>query len=118
MKRLLSGVIVKRARLVRSLPPVGEILGGSLFERRHRCGNPTCHCAKDEGHLTVYLGVRLPSGKIEQLSLIPTLVPLAQKWAGNYKRLVKIINEISSINRQWLREERRRAPRRSAARRR
>ena len=104
--KLLNGRFARRrARLLRSLPPLEEILGGSLFERRRRCGNPSCHCAKEDGHPTVYLGVRLPSGRIEQLSLISERVPLAKKWAANYKRLLKIIDEISSINRQWFRKE-------------
>lgn len=106
MKALSAGFARKLARLLRSLPPMEEILGGSLFERRRRCGNPCCHCAKEEGHLTVYLGVRLPSGRIEQLSLIPELIPQAQQWVANHKKLFDIIDEISAINRQRLRQER------------
>jgi len=108
MKKLTDGSARRHARLLRSLPPLGEILGGSLFERRRRCGNPSCHCAREEGHSTVYLGVRTASGRIEQLSLIPELVPLAKQWAANYKRLLKIIDTISSNNRQMFRQARKR----------
>ncbi len=31
-----------------SLPP--EALPGSLSQSRYRCGKPTCHCVRDEGH--------------------------------------------------------------------
>jgi len=117
MKPGIRRFALMRARLARSVPPMKEILGGSLFERHRRCGNPSCHCAKEEGHPTVYLGVRLASGKIEQLSLMPALIPLAKKWSANYKRLIKIIDEISSINREWLREERQMGKRTAARRR-
>ena len=88
-----------------SMPPLAEILGGSLFERRRRCGNPYCHCSEDEGHLTVYLGVRLASGKIEQISIRQELAPLAKKWVANYKQLMKIIDAISEKNRQHFRRD-------------
>jgi hypothetical protein len=31
-----------------SLPP--EALPGSLSQSHYRCGKPTCHCVRDEGH--------------------------------------------------------------------
>jgi hypothetical protein len=106
MKPTSRKVLKQRARLVRTLPPLEEILRGSFFERRRRCGTPSCHCAEGEGHSTFYLSVLRPSGTIEQLSLPPELAPTARRWVANYRRLIKGLDALSSINREWLRHER------------
>lgn len=106
-----------RARLLRCLPPLEEIVRGSLFERRRRCGQPSCHCAREKGHPTFYLAVTLALGKTEQISLPPELVPLVRRWVGNYQRVWDLLEAVSSINRQWIRQERE-ARKRDARRRR
>src|SRR5215831_19462775 len=53
----------RRQGLAQQLPPVSEILRGSLVERYVTCGNPACKCAKGQRHgpqwyLTVTPGTR------------------------------------------------------------
>ncbi len=40
----------RRHQLVRSLPPIEQIVRGSLMETYKRCGRPNCHCAGGPGH--------------------------------------------------------------------
>ena len=40
----------RRRRLVRGLPPIEQILRGSLIETYKRCGRPNCHCVDGPGH--------------------------------------------------------------------
>jgi hypothetical protein len=95
----------RRQRLVRSLaPPLEQLLRGSLLRRSIRCGKPSCHCAEGEGHPVVCVGVSLPRGRTTQVSLPRELVPVARQWIGNYERLWKLIEEISAINRELLRQ--------------
>ena len=35
----------RRHQLVRGLPPIEQIVRGSLMETYKRCGRPNCHCA-------------------------------------------------------------------------
>lgn len=93
----------KRARLLRSLPPLERILRASLFQRRRRCGKPTCHCARGPGHRTFYLGVTFAGGRTTQVCLPDRLAPLARDWIGNYGRVWRFIEEVSAINRELLR---------------
>ena len=95
-----------RRRVLRTLPPLEEILRGSVFVRTLRCGRPGCHCASGEGHRVAYLTVTLPGGRTEQLSLPPRLVPLARRWVANYRRWWDAVERISAINRRWLRDRR------------
>lgn len=94
----------KRTQLAASLPPMQQILRGSLFKRLRRCGKPSCHCAKGAGHPVFYVGVSMAKGKTVQVSLPPELVPLARSWIRNYHRLWKRIEAISAINRELLRQ--------------
>src|ERR1039458_8652800 len=40
----------RRHKLVRDLPPVEQLLRGSLIETYKRCGRPNCHCVDGPGH--------------------------------------------------------------------
>ena len=40
----------RRHRLIRGLPPIEQIVRGSLIETYKRCGRPNCHCADGPGH--------------------------------------------------------------------
>ncbi len=93
----------KRARLLKQLPALDQIVRGSLFERTRRCGTPSCHCASGEGHTSAYLGVTLAPGKTVQVTVPRELVPVVRTWTNNYDRLCKLLEEISVVNRELLR---------------
>src|SRR6266853_4605434 len=110
---------MKRARenregLTKLLPPLGEILRGSLMERYLTCGNPTCKCARGERHGPIwYLSVTL-----DQSHRIGSTVPTEQveqvrRWIDNYHRVKERLEKISDINRELLRRQKRqsRSPR-------
>lgn len=97
----------RRKGLAQRLPPVIEILRGSLVERYVTCGNPACKCAKGERHgplwyLTVTLGrgrttgAIIPSEKVEQV----------RGWIENYHKVKDHLERISEINRELLRRQR------------
>jgi hypothetical protein len=50
------------------------------------------------------VGVSLPEGKTEQVSLPAELVPVAKAWTRNYQRLWRRIEQLSAINRELLRQ--------------
>ncbi len=94
----------KRRRLAQTPPPLEHILRASLFKRFRRCGRDTCYCATGQGHPGFYLGVSAPGGKTIQVSLPEQLVPVAQQWIDNYDRLWKLIEDVSAINRELLKQ--------------
>lgn len=97
----------RRRRLLEALPPLEEVLRGSVFVRSLRCGKAGCRCASGEGHRVTYLSVTFPGGRTEQISLPPDLVRTAELWVKNYKLWWRAIEELSAINRQVLRQRRR-----------
>ena len=104
----------RREGLTKLLPPLGEILRGSLMERYLTCGNPTCKCARGERHGPIwYLSVTL-----DQSHRIGSTVPTEQveqvrRWIDNYHRVKERLEKISDINRELLRRQKRqsRSPR-------
>jgi len=99
-KKLLE----RREVLASGLPAFAEIVRGSLVTRYRRCGKPTCHCAKGEGHGPAhYLVVTLKPGKTEQILLSEEMLPIAQQFLDNYKRWWAAVEKVSAVNRRLLR---------------
>jgi hypothetical protein len=94
----------RRQALLRQLPPLKEILRGSLIERYKRCGKPGCKCADGPGHgPKYYLSVSYP-GLWPQMDYVPQeLYAQAAEFLANYHRAREILEAICEINRELLR---------------
>jgi hypothetical protein len=98
----------RRASLSKVLPPLADILRGSLTERYLTCGKPDCKCARGKRHGPVwYLSV-----SFDQSHRTGTTVPAAQlaqvrRGIESYHRLKEHLEKISDINRELLRREKR-----------
>jgi len=103
----------RRQGLARQLPPVTQILRGSLLERYVTCGNPACKCAKGKRHGPVwYLTVTLGRGRTTGGVIPADKVDQVRTWIENYRAVKDRLEKISEINRELLRRERQRAGRR------
>ena len=97
--------IQQRQKLASSLPPITEILRGSLLERtiRHKRGCPKC--ARGGGHPALVLTVGYPGGVTRQFSLRPEMKPQVQQWLKNYRQLKAKLEAICEVNHALLRPE-------------
>lgn len=103
----------RRQGLAKLLPPVTDILRGSLVERYVTCGNPACKCAKGERHGPIwYLTVTLGRGRTTGGIVPADKVDEVRAWIDNYHKLKDQLEKISEINRELLRRERDRKRRR------
>ena len=99
----------RREGLVRLLPPLGEILRGSLMERYLTCGNPSCKCARGERHGPVwYLSVTLDQSHRAGRTIAADQVEQVRGWIENYHRVKQHLEKISTINRELLHRQKRR----------
>jgi len=97
----------RRKGLAQRLPPVTEILRGSLLQRYVTCGNPACKCAKGERHGPIwYLTVTLGPGRTAGGIVAPEKVAEVRAWIENYRQLKDRLEQISDINRELLRRQR------------
>ena len=94
-----------RAKLAAALPPVTEILRGSLLHRliRHRTGCAVC--ARGGGHPVWVLAITYPGGRTKQISLSAEQKPMVQQWLRNYRKLKDTLERICEWNQQLLRPE-------------
>ena len=91
--------------IIASLPPITEMMRGSVFERRIKCGKASCRCAHDEqGHPTTYLSVSFRGGKTVQITVPKKLVSRVRGMVKNYSEFWSALEQISEINRQLLRK--------------
>ena len=100
-------LLARRRRAVENLPPIEEILRGSIIKRLVRCGRPSCRCANGVLHTATVLTVTFRGGRTEQISLPAAVLPTVRGWVRNYQRWWEIIEKISVINRALLRQQRR-----------
>ena len=100
---------LRRQGLAKLLPPVTEILRGSLVERYVTCGNPACKCARGKRHGPMwYLTVTLGRGRTTGGIIAEEHVDQVRGWIENYHQLKAHLEKISEINRELLRRQRRR----------
>jgi hypothetical protein len=105
--RLSDLALRQRRQGLAKLPPVAEILRGSLMERYVTCGNPSCKCARGERHGPAwYLSVTLGPGRTTGSIIPEEKVAEVRGWIENYHKLKDQLEKISDINRELLRRER------------
>jgi hypothetical protein len=98
-----------RERLLAQLPDLRQILRGSLVTRYRRCGRSNCHCAapQDPGHgPAYYLMVTTGPGETVQIYVPARIKPDVEAWLENFQRVRDTLEQISSINRELLRQGR------------
>ena len=96
----------RREGLTKVLPPLSEILRGSLMERYLTCGNPDCKCARGERHGPVwYLSVTLDQSHRKGSTVPPEQVDQVRRWIENYHQIKERLEKISEINRELLRRQ-------------
>jgi hypothetical protein len=99
----------RREGLTKVLPPLGEILRGSLMERYLTCGNRDCKCARGERHGPIwYLSVTLDQSHRSGSTVPADQVEQVRRWIDNYHRVKEHLEKISNINRELLRRQKNR----------
>ncbi len=96
----------RRFGLTQVLPPLGEVLRGSLMERYLTCGNPDCKCARGERHGPVwYLSVTLDQSHRAGCTVPVDQVEQVRRWIQNYHQVKENLEKISDINRELMRRQ-------------
>ena len=95
----------RRRQLLRALPPIEQVLRGSLIETYKRCGRSSCHCNSGPGHGPKrYLSTVARTGERPRLGYVPNATyPQVAEYLTNYRQLQQMLNEICAINAELLR---------------
>lgn len=107
----------RREGLSKVLPPLSDVMRGSLMERYLTCGNPDCKCARGERHGPVwYLSVTLDQAHRSGSSIPAEQVEQVRRWIANYHQVKEQLEKISDINRELLRRQKRQIKRNNRSR--
>ena len=98
----------RRKALIRRMPPLEDILRGSLIERYKRCGKPGCRCAQGRGHGPKYYLSVSQSGSRPQMDYVPQdCHDQVEMYLANFRLIRQLLKEICDINRELLRRRER-----------
>jgi hypothetical protein len=94
----------RREGLLKLVPPLREILRGSLIERFLTCGKLDCRCARGKRHGPVwYLSVSLDQAHRTGTTVPPDQIEQVRRGIQGYHRVKEHLEKISNINRELLR---------------
>jgi len=106
----------RREGLAKVLPPLAEVLRGSLLERYLTCGNPDCKCARGQRHGPVwYLSVTLDQTRRAGCTVPSDQVEQVRRWIENYHQVKENLEKISEINRELMRRHKNKKTKRKNA---
>ena len=102
--RMESVSTLERRRDVKlkSLAAVGPFISATLSKVRTRCGNPNCRCADGERH-EAHLLTKKVKGRTVSAYVPKDLLPEVEKWTREWKRLKKVLSEVSALNERIVR---------------
>ena len=92
--------------IVRDLPPIEQVLRGTLVETYKRCGRQNCHCVDGPGHGPKrYLSISQPgTGGRQRRDYVPNDIhEQVAHLIGNFRALRAGLDEICAINTELLR---------------
>jgi hypothetical protein len=95
--------VEQHRQLVESLLEIRQLLKGSLYELKTRCGKPSCHCAAPEGarHTAPALSWS-DRGKTQLRTLPAKEVERVRRLTENYRRFRQVRAALVQLHRRTL----------------
>ena len=103
-RRILLGLLQEHGRLLGQVLALRELLKGSLYELKTRCGKPSCHCASRQGppHSTTVLSWS-EAGRTRLRAVGPQDRARWRRLTEDYRRFRQGRARLVKIHRQVLR---------------
>jgi hypothetical protein len=85
--------------LKQQIHALGWVRPGSVIRRYMRCGNPSCRCVAKPARLhgPYYQWSHKICGRTVSLRLSEGQVRLCREWAGNHKKLRKLLRRLEAL---------------------
>ena len=87
LRQALQSLLDDYQRQLGTLLPLRQLVKGSVYDLRTRCGKPSCHCASDQGPLHTSTVISWSEhGKTRLRTLPPGELSHFRQLAENYRR--------------------------------
>ena len=87
LRQALKTLLADYQRQLDTLLPLRQLVKGSVYDLRTRCGKPSCHCASEEGPLHTSTVISWSEhGKTRLRTLPPGELSHFRQSAENYRR--------------------------------
>jgi hypothetical protein len=87
LRQALKSLLDDYQRQLGTLLPLRQLVKGSVYDLRTRCGKPSCHCASDQGPLHTATVISWSEhGKTRLRTLPPGELSHFRQLAENYRR--------------------------------
>ena len=95
----------EKATVLEQIRSLDNVIRGSIYELKTKCGKPTCYCAKSaRRHVALMLSFRY-RGKTRLVPIKAEQIPTIKARINDYKQLKAAIDELARINAELLRSE-------------
>ncbi len=99
----MVALATKRFHIWRSVVTIGDFVRGSVVLLRRPCTRDNCLlCREGKRHPATYLSMK-EKGRTRRVYLTKERVPQARKMVREWKRLEKLLREMSKTNAEMLR---------------
>ena len=101
MADLLTALEMERAQVQIKISRLGDMRAGSVTTTGGRCGNPACHCRKDDdpGHGPFYRLTRKIGGKtVTETFATPVALRKAQNEVAEFHRFRELSQSLLDVN--------------------
>lgn len=105
MRVKIKGLPRKRRRALKALQVNPRIIKGSPVSLARACGQPNCRCRKGKKHVSLYLSRSL-KGRTTMLYIPHRYEDAVQEGVAEYKRILKVLDELSQANLEAIKERR------------
>ena len=104
-KEKITALLSQRRRLLSQLAKLPLLLHGSNFARFSTCARPNCPCHDGKKHGPRSYLVVYRDQTQHQVYLPLSQIKAAQRGIAQYQRLLKIVDQLTTLNVQLLRAE-------------
>lgn len=101
----INQLLDQRTALLEELSSLSHLIHGSWFERFSTCSRPNCSCHSGKRHGPRYYLVIQEQGHQRQKYVPNPQVAAAKKGIEQYRRLQEIVEEITRINLELMKEK-------------
>jgi len=81
------------------------VIRGTLLVRKRKCGKDNCHCARGEGHESLFLVIS-QNGRAQQFFVPKDWEARVRQWVADYHHVRELLEDISRIYWDKLRQRR------------